>query len=400
MMDFERIKEIEKDHCMKVFKRSNVCFERGEGCTLYDTAGHAYTDFFGGIAVNCLGYNDPDLVKAISEQAGKIIHSSNLYYNVPQAELIDRLTRDGMFTRAFLCNSGAEANECAIKIVRKLASDSGSGRTTILTAKESFHGRTIATVTATGQERYSAPFAPLPGGFKYVPFNDLDALREATTPDVGAIMLECIQGESGVRPATYDYLVGAYAFAKQKGLLLILDEVQTGTGRTGKFFCFEHYGIQPDIVTLAKGLGGGVPIACCLARGDAAEVLGPGDHGSTFGGNPLACAAANVVVGKLQEGGLLERVAETGDYLADQLSSKLARHKFVLDIRGKGLLRGIQLDERVSVAAVAGKMLSLGVVIGTCGHNTLRIAPPYIITREEIDDVTDKLETIFSNTNV
>lgn len=399
-MDFERIKEIEKDHCMKVFKRSNVCFERGEGCTLYDTAGHAYTDFFGGIAVNCLGYNDPDLVKAISEQAGKIIHSSNLYYNVPQAELIDRLTRDGMFTRAFLCNSGAEANECAIKIVRKLASDSGSGRTTILTAKESFHGRTIATVTATGQEKYSAPFAPLPGGFKYVPFNDLDALREATTPDVGAIMLECIQGESGVRPATYDYLVGAYAFAKQKGLLLILDEVQTGTGRTGKFFCFEHYGIQPDIVTLAKGLGGGVPIACCLARGDAAEVLGPGDHGSTFGGNPLACAAANVVVGKLQDGGLLERVAETGDYLADQLSSKLARHKFVLDIRGKGLLRGIQLDERVSVAAVAGKMLSLGVVIGTCGHNTLRIAPPYIITREEIDDVTDKLETIFSNTNV
>ena len=399
-MDFERIKEIEKEHCMKVFKRSNVCFERGEGCTLYDTAGHAYTDFFGGIAVNCLGYNDPDLVKAISEQAGKIIHSSNLYYNVPQAELIDRLTRDGMFTRAFLCNSGAEANECAIKIVRKLASDSGSGRTTILTAKESFHGRTIATVTATGQEKYSAPFAPLPGGFKYIPFNDLDALREATTPDVGAIMLECIQGESGVRPATYDYLVGAYAFAKQKGLLLILDEVQTGTGRTGKFFCFEHYGIQPDIVTLAKGLGGGVPIACCLARGDAAEVLGPGDHGSTFGGNPLACAAANVVVGKLQEGGLLERVAETGDYLADQLSSKLARHKFVLDIRGKGLLRGIQLDERVSVAAVAGKMLSLGVVIGTCGHNTLRIAPPYIITREEIDDVTDKLETIFSNTNV
>lgn len=399
-MDFERIKEIEKEHCMKVFKRSNVCFERGEGCTLYDTAGHAYTDFFGGIAVNCLGYNDPDLVKAISEQAGKIIHSSNLYYNVPQAELIDRLTRDGMFTRAFLCNSGAEANECAIKIVRKLASDSGSGKTTILTAKESFHGRTLATVTATGQEKYSAPFAPLPGGFKYVPFNDLDALREATTPDVGAIMLECIQGESGVRPATYDYLVGAYAFAKQKGLLLILDEVQTGTGRTGKFFCFEHYGIQPDIVTLAKGLGGGVPIACCLARGDAAEVLGPGDHGSTFGGNPLACAAANVVVGKLQEGGLLERVAETGDYLADQLSSKLARHKFVLDIRGKGLLRGIQLDERVSVAAVAGKMLSLGVVIGTCGHNTLRIAPPYIITREEIDDVTDKLETIFSNTNV
>ncbi len=399
-MDFEKIKETEKEHCMKVFRRSNVCFERGEGCTLYDTAGHAYTDFFGGIAVNCLGYNDPDLVRAIGEQAGRIIHTSNLYYNAPQAELIERLTDNGMFSRAFLCNSGAEANECAIKIVRKLASDTGSGKTTILTASESFHGRTLATVTATGQEKYSHPFAPLPGGFRYVPFNDLDALKNATTPDVGAIMLECIQGESGVRPATYDYLVGAYAFAKQKGILLILDEVQTGTGRTGKFYCFEHYGIQPDIVTLAKGLGGGVPIACCLARGEAAEVLGPGDHGSTFGGNPLACAAANVVVSKLTEGGLLERVAETGDYLGDQLSSKLARHKFVLDIRGKGLLRGVELDERISVASIAGKMLSLGVVIGTCGHNTLRIAPPYIITREEIDDVTDKLETIFSNINI
>ncbi|HIW02851.1 MAG TPA: aspartate aminotransferase family protein [Candidatus Protoclostridium stercorigallinarum] len=398
-MDLEKIKEIEKEHYMDLFRRSNICFERGEGCTLYDTAGHAYTDFFGGIAVSCLGHNDPDLVKAISDQAGRIIHTSNLYYNVPQAELTEKLTRSGMFSRVFFCNSGAEANECAIKIVRKLAYASGSGRTTILTARESFHGRTLATVTATGQEKYSAPFAPLPDGFRYVPFNDLDALRDATTPDVGAIMLECIQGEGGMIPATYDYLVGAYAFAKQKGLLLILDEVQTGTGRTGKFFCFEHYGIQPDIVTLAKGLGGGVPIACCLARGEAAEAFRPGDHGTTFGGGPLACAAANVVMDKLN-GGLLDRVAEMGDYLADQLSSKLARHKFVLDIRGKGLLRGVQLDEKLSAAGVAGKMMSLGVIIGTCGHNTLRIAPPYIITRAEIDDMTDKLETIFSNTNI
>ena len=399
-MDFEKIKEIEKDHYMKLFRRNNVCFERGEGCTLYDTAGHAYTDFFSGIAVSALGHNDPDLVKAICDQAGKLIHSSNLYYSLPQAELTERLTENGMFSRVFFCNSGAEANECAIKIVRKLAYASGSGRTTILTASESFHGRTLATVTATGQPKYSTPFAPLPGGFKYVPFNDLDALREATTPDVGAIMLECIQGESGVTPATYDYLVGAYAFAKQKGILLILDEVQTGTGRTGKFYCFEHYGIQPDIVTLAKGLGGGVPIAACLARGEAAEALEPGDHGSTFGGGPLACAAANVVVKKLTEEGLLERVTEAGDYLADQLSSKLARHKFVLDIRGKGLLRGVQLDEKLSAASVVGKMMSLGVIIGTCGHNTLRIAPPYIISRAEIDDMTDKLETIFSNTNI
>lgn len=399
-MEFEKIKEIEKEHYFKLFKRQNICFDHGEGCTLYDTAGHAYTDFFGGIAVNCLGYNNPDLVRAISEQASKLIHISNLYYNIPQAELTERLTRDGMFSRVFFCNSGAEANECAIKLVRKFASDSGSGKTTVITANESFHGRTLATVTATGQEKYSKAFRPLPEGFKHVPYGDLEALREATTPDVGAIMLECIQGESGVRPASYDYLVGAYAFAKQKGLLLILDEVQTGTGRTGKFYCFEHYGIQPDIVTLAKGLGGGVPIACCLARGEVAETFQPGDHGTTFGGNPLACAAANVVVGKLQDTDLLDRVTHTGEYLADSLAKKLARHKFVLDIRGKGLLRGVQLDEKLNAATVAGKLLSLGVIVGTCGHNTLRIAPPYIITREEIDDLTDKLETIFSNTNI
>lgn len=399
-MELEKIKEIENEQYFKLFRRQNVCFERGEGCTLYDTAGHPYLDFFGGIAVSSLGHNHPELVKAISEQAGKLIHISNLYYNVPQAELTEKLISGSIFDRLFFCNSGAEANECAIKIVRKLAHESGSGKTTIITANESFHGRTIATVTATGQEKYSKPFAPLPGGFRYVPFNDLDALKNAWTPDVGAIMLECIQGESGITPATYDYLVGAYAFAKQKGVLLVLDEVQTGTGRTGKFFCFEHYGIQPDIVTLAKGLGGGVPIGCCLARGEAADAFRPGDHGTTFGGNPLACAAANVVVGKLMNTDLLARITESGEYLSDALARDIARHKFVLDIRGKGLLKGIQLDERIPVMSVVGKMMSLGVIVGTCGHNTLRLAPPYIVTHAEIDEVTAKLETILSAINI
>lgn len=399
-MELERIKEIENENYFKLFRRHNICFERGEGCVLYDTAGHSYADFFGGIAVNSLGYNNPDLVNAISAQAGKLIHISNLYYNVPQAELTERLISGSIFDRLFLCNSGAEANECAIKLVRKLAYESGSGKATIITAKESFHGRTLATVTATGQEKYSKPFAPLPSGFRYVPFNDLDALKNAWTPDVGAIMLECIQGESGVTPATYDYLVGAYAFAKQKGILLVLDEVQTGSGRTGKFYCFEHYGIQPDIVTLAKGLGGGVPIGCCLARGEAADAFRLGDHGTTFGGNPLACAAANVVVGKLQNTDLLEQVAEKGEYLSGALSHSIARHKFVLDIRGKGLLKGIQLDERIPAASVVGKMMSLGFIVGTCGHNTIRLAPPYVVTHAQIDEMTEKLETIFSNTNI
>ena len=398
-MDFKEIKELDAKNHMNMFNRLNVCFERGEKNKLYDTSGKEYTDFMGGIAVNCLGYNHPKLVAAISEQAGKLMHISNLFYNVPQVTLCEKLLDGTIFTKMMLCNSGAEANEAAIKLARKYFYDKGENRPKIVTAQNSFHGRTLATVTATGQEKYSKPFSPLPNGFIHVPFNDFDALKDALTDDVGAIMLECIQGESGVCPATYDYLINAYALCKSKGILFIVDEVQTGMGRTGKLFCFEHYGIQPDIITLAKGLGGGFPIGACLARGEVAETFRPGDHGTTFGGNPLACAAANVVVDELKNTDMLEKVELMGNYLNAKLS-KLKKHNFVKDVRGMGLLQAVVLSEKLKAAEVVGKMLSKGFVLNAAGNNSLRFAPPYTITEEEIDAMAEVLGELFANTNI
>ena len=337
MLDLRQIKELDAKNYMHTFSRQNICFTHGKGSKLYDTFGNEYIDLGGGIAVNCLGHDDAELTAAICEQAHKLIHSSNLYYNEPQALLCEELLSGTIFERAFLCNSGAEANEGAIKLVRKHFYNKGENRPKIITAKGSFHGRTIATVTATGQEKYNKPFAPLPPGFTHVPYNDFAALKNEADEHTAAIMLEVIQGESGVLPADYDYIVNAYALAKSRGILFVIDEVQTGMGRTGKMFGFEHYGIQPDIITLAKGLGGGVPIGAVLARGDAATAFAPGDHGTTFGGNPLACAAARVVVNRLKNG-LLEEVAKKGEYLLGKLS-KLKKFNFVRDVRGKGLLQ-------------------------------------------------------------
>ena len=385
---------------MSMFNRLNVCFTHGNGSKLYDTSGKEYTDFMGGIAVNCLGHNNMRLVSAISEQAQKLIHVSNLFYNEPQVKLCEKLLSGTIFTKMMLCNSGAEANEAAIKLARKYFYAKGEKRFKIITAQNSFHGRTLATVTATGQEKYSAPFAPLPEGFVHVPYNDLGALKKALGgDDVAAVMLECIQGESGVCPASYDYLVNAYAMCKSKGVLFIVDEVQTGMGRTGKLFGFEHYGIQPDIITLAKGLAGGVPIGACLARGDVAEAFKPGDHGTTFGGNPLACAAALVVVSELKDTDMLSRVEHLGNYLNAKLS-KLKKHNFVLDVRGMGLLQAVVLSEKLKAAEVVGKMLSRGFVLNAAGGNSLRFAPPYIITEKEIDEMAEALGNLFASTNI
>ena len=257
----------------------------------------------------------------------------------------------------------------------------------------------MATCTATGQDKYSAPFAPLPEGFSHVPYNDFAALKDALTDDVGAVMLEPIQGESGVVCASYDYLVNVYALCKQKGVLLILDEVQTGVGRTGKRYCFEHYGIQPDIVTLAKGLAGGVPIGATLARGEVAESFAYGDHGSTFGGNPLACAAALAVNEKISDPDFIARVESAGQRLQDRLM-ELRKYKFVADVRGKGLMRGLQLSDKVKNAEVIGRMREKGFLVASAGRNTLRFVPPLTITEEEIDAMAKQLGEIFANTNV
>lgn len=397
-MELKKIKELSNKNYMNVFHRQNICFVRGDKNKLYDTTGKEYTDFVSGIGVNCLGYNDPELVKAISDQAAKLIHSSNLYYNEEQAVLCEKLLEGSIFTKMFLANSGAEANECAIKLVRKHYNKRGQNRPVIVTANGSFHGRTLATLTATGQESHYRIYEPLPSGFRHVPYGDLNALKDALTDDVGAIMLEVIQSRSAIRPADYDYLVGAYALCRAKDVLFILDEIQTGMGRTGKMFAFEHHGLQPDIVTVAKGMGGGLPISAVLARGDVAGSFAIGDHGSTLSGNQLACAAATVVVDKLKNG-LIDRVADTGDYLAGKLAY-FKKYKFVKDVKGLGLLQSVELGDNINGNYVAAQLLSAGILVNCTKKNVIRLLPPYTIEKSEIDEFAEKLDDIFKVTNV
>lgn len=388
--DFFAVKAATDDNYMPVFNRKQIAFTHGEGCTLFDTEGEAYTDFAAGIAVNSLGYNDPQLVAAISAQAAKLTHMSNLFYNDTQSALIAELVEGTDFDKVFLSNSGAEANECAIKLVRKYFYNKGACRPVILTALNSFHGRTLATATATGQTKYSHPFAPLPEGFRYVKYNDIAVLQEqAADPTVGAIMLETIQGEGGVIPATPEYMQAAEQLCRKYGLLLVIDEVQTGAGRTGKMFSYQHYGIKPDIITLAKGLGGGVPIGATLASASCANAFVPGDHGSTFGGNPLACAAARVVLQRLK-GGLTEQAAVTGEYLRNALSSLVDGEK-VLSVNGKGLMLGLRLHADIDIIKVIDKMLKSCYIIIGCGNNTLRFVPPLIISAPLIDNMIEAL---------
>ena len=397
-MDLKKIKELSNKYYMNVFHRQNICFVRGNGNKLYDTTGKEYTDFVSGIGVNCLGYNNPDLTKAISEQAAKLIHSSNLYYNEEQAALCEKLLKDTIFTKMFLANSGAEANECAIKLVRKHYNLRGQHRPVIITANGSFHGRTLATLTATGQESHYKIYEPLPSGFRHVPYGDLNALKNALTDDVGAIMLEVIQSRSAIRPADYDYLVGAYALCRSKDALFILDEIQTGMGRTGKMFAFEHHGLQPDIITVAKGLGGGLPISAVLARGDVANAFAIGDHGSTLSGNQLACAAASVVVDKLKNG-LLEEIAQKGEYFSGKLAY-FNKYKFVSGVKGLGLLQSVEFGSALNGNYVAAQLLNAGVLVNCTKQNVIRLLPPYTIEKHEIDEFCEKLDDIFRNTNL
>lgn len=398
-MEFSAIKELDARNYMTVFNRQNLCFTRGEGCKLYDTTGKEYTDFVAGIAVNVLGHRHPALTATIKAQADTFLHVSNLYYIKEQAEMCEKLLDGTIFDRVFLCNSGAEANEGALKLVRKYYYNRGENKPKILSALHSFHGRTLATATLTGQDKYSAPFAPLPEGIVHIPYNDFNAFKAAVDDTVGAVFLEPIQGESGVVPADYEYLINVYAYCRTKGILLVVDEVQTGMGRTGRFFGFENYGIQPDIVTMAKGLAGGVPIGAVLARGEAAEAFRPGDHGSTFGGNPLACAAASAVLGVVKNEDFLRDVREKGARLKDGLAP-LKKHTFVRDIRGTGLMVGLELAPELPGAQVVGKMASAGFLLNCAGRNTLRFVPPLVISEAEIDDMCATLAEIFAKTNI
>ncbi|MCL2370875.1 MAG: acetylornithine transaminase [Firmicutes bacterium] len=396
---FNKIKNLDNKYYMPCFNRQNLCIERGEGAVLYDTSDKSYIDFVAGIAVNCLGYNHPKLVEAISTQAAKLIHISNVYYNEPQARLIEALVKKSIFDRVFLSNSGAEANECAVKLIRKYFYWRGEKRFKIVTATGSFHGRTMATLTLTGQPKYADPYVPLLPEVEYVPFNDIAALKAAVDGDTAAVIMETIQGENGVIVADGAYLIDAYALCKAKGALFVLDEVQTGVGRTGKMFSFEHFGIQPDIVTLAKGLGGGVPIGATLARGEVAKAFKAGDHGSTFGGNPLASSAAGVVIDLLTNTDLLKEIERKGEYFRNKLRA-FKKYKWVKEVRGMGLMLGIELEPELNGPEIVGKLMTKGFLVNCAGNNTLRFVPPYIISEAQIDQLYDALEDIFSKTNL
>jgi acetylornithine aminotransferase/acetylornithine/N-succinyldiaminopimelate aminotransferase len=370
--------ELAEQYLMQTGRRLPVTFVRGEGCLLYDEEGKEYLDFVAGIAVNVLGHSHPDIARALTGQARTLIHTSNLYFTRPQVELARRLVDVSFPSRVFVCNSGAEANEAAIKIARKWGTKNRDGAFEIITAEGSFHGRTLATVTAGGQHKYSDPFKPLPDGFVHVPYNDLDAIKAATTEKTVAVMLEPVMGEIGIIPAAKGYLEGVRKWCDEKGLLLILDEVQTGIGRTGKWFAYQHHGITPDVMTLAKGLGGGIPIGACLAS-PRADVFEPGDHGSTFGGNPLACTVALSVLAVIERDGLVGHAAEMGELLNGVLQGLGAK-----EVRGLGLMQAAEFAEP-HAKAFQNSCLEAGLIINAVDENSIRFVPPLIITAEEID---------------
>ncbi|NLO37046.1 MAG: acetylornithine transaminase [Clostridiaceae bacterium] len=377
---------LDDQYYMNVYgRRQPLCVVSGEGAWLTGSDGKRYLDLIGGIAVSVLGHAHPRLVQAICEQAGRVIHCSNYFYNEPQARLAERLAvlsgLDG--ARVFIGNSGAEANEAAIKLARAYFHHQGAPRARIVSALKSFHGRTLATATATGQDKYSAPFAPLPTGFVHVPYNDIAALEQAVDQNTCAVLLEVIQGESGVIMADPVYLKTAEALCRQTGARLIIDEIQTGMGRTGRFLAYEHAGLRPDIVTLAKGLAGGVPIGAMIANEETAAGFKPGDHGTTFGGNPLACAAALAVLDTYAQDQLVERAASVGAALKRQLLDLAERQPAIAEVRGLGLMLGIGLNVP-GAQAVKASLLKQGFLVGSVGDTTIRLLPPLIVASADL----------------
>ncbi len=376
------ITNLTDQYVMKTYGRLPIAFVKGEGCRLWDADGKEYLDFLAGISVLGTGHCHPKVAAAICEQASQLMHTSNLFQIEPQAKLAQLLVENSCADKVFFCNSGAEANEAAIKLARKWAGlHLAEGQRTIITALNSFHGRTLAAVTATGQPKYHAPFAPLPGGFDYVPYNDLEALTARVDDTACAVMLEPIIAEGGILVPSVDYLQGVRKLCDDKGILLILDEVQTGLGRTGKLFGYGHFGIEPDIFTLAKALGGGFPIGACLAK-DSASAFEPGNHASTFGGNHLACAAGLAAVGVMLDDDLTGNAERVGELLKDGLLAMQSEVPLVAGVRGKGLLLGLELSEPKGTELDAA-CREAGLIVNKLGDNLMRLAPPLVLTEAE-----------------
>lgn len=371
---------------MPTYKRFNVAFTHGAGARLYDSAGKEYLDALCGLAVTGLGHAHPRVTEAISRQAAKLLHTSNLYEIGEQQRLAERLTALSGMDNAFFCNSGAEANEAAIKLARLYGHSKGIAAPNVVVMDNSFHGRTMATLTATGSRKVQAGFEPLLGGFVRVPFNDAEAVRRIAENDgaVVAVMVEPILGEGGIDIPEPGYLPALRALCDESGWLLILDEVQTGNGRSGRFFCYQHDDILPDVVTTAKGLANGVPIGACLARGAAAQVLVAGTHASTFGGNPLSCAAANAVLDEL-EGGMMDRAAALGERMLGALREQLRGDNRVKDVRGKGLLLAVEVN--APCTQVVTQAMERGLLLNVTQDSVIRLLPPFILTDEEADRI-------------
>jgi len=376
--------EIEKKYYMKTFERLPLTIVKGKGPYVWDDKGKQYLDFVGGWAVTTLGHCHPALTRALTEQANLLIQTSNQFYTVPQLQLAQLLVENSCLDRVFFGNSGAEANEGAVKLTRRYGHLNLNGAYEVISTFSSFHGRTLAMVAATGQPRYQESYTPLPTGFVNVKFNDIEAIKAATTERTCAVMLEPIQGEGGVNLPDEGYLPAIRKWCDQKGILLILDEIQTGVGRTGTLFAYEQYGIEPDIMTLAKGLASGVPIGAILAK-EKASVFVPGEHGSTFGGNPLACAAGYATVKFVIDNDIAGRVKEVGQYLAGRLEKMKAKFPAITDIRGRGLLVAIEFNSNIAPALVTA-CLERSLLVNQLKPNALRFMPPLIIGKKEVDE--------------
>jgi len=386
--------EIEKKYYMPTFQRMPVVLVRGQGARVWDDNGREYLDFIGGLAVNSLGHCHPVVAKALAEQGKTLTQTSNHFYTVPQLQLAELLVNNSCFDKAFFCNSGTEANEGAVKLARRYGKLHLDGAFVVITTFDSFHGRTLAMVAATGQKRFQEPYTPMPSGFVNVEANSIESIKKATTKQTCAVMLEPIQAEGGVNIPSEDYLKKVREWCDKKGILLILDEIQTGMGRLGALFGYQLYGIEPDIITLAKGMGGGVPIGAFLAR-KKADVFKVGEHGSTFGGNPLVCAVAYAVTKHIIENDVAGNARRVGEHLGSRLAKLKAKHVFIVDVRGRGLLWAVEFKKDMAEPVMLG-CIEKGLLVNKLKPNAIRLIPPLIITKKDVDEATGILGDVLA----
>lgn len=388
----EKIAQMGNEYVMNTYGQSPICFSHGQGMYLFDNDGNRYLDFVGGIATNCLGYGDEDLSNAIAKQAKELIHISNLYWNEPNVKLAKSLVELSGLDKVFFCNSGAESIEAALKLAKTYGNLYKNASTKVISMKNSFHGRTYGAITLTGQLKYQNDIGPLLENIDYAEFNNIDSIESAIDDSICGILIEVIQGEGGINNADEEFIKSIRKICDDKDILMIIDEVQTGVGRTGKFFAYEHYGIKPDIVVTAKGLGGGVPIGVMIANDKAAKAFTPGKHASTFGGNPLSSTAGNTVIDKLINKGLLASVETTGQYLKASLEKLMEKKDTIIAVKGMGLIQGIQMT--IPLSDVTTKALERGVLLVGAGSDVIRFVPPLIVKKEHIDLLIDVLDDI------